>query len=308
MTETLHSSVVDRAADYVLRTSRLLERRRFDFHFNGGSADAVLAALMPYRNPDGGFGNALEPDCRAPGSQPVTTMGALTFLDEVGAVSGELGEGICDYLSSVSAPDGGVPFAHPSARGFPLAPWWQIPDSYEGSLIPTGTICGLLHKNNLEHPWLAPAAEFCWGRIDAIADTHPYEVLACLGFLDHCPDRDRARDAADRLGRTVRKGQLVRISGDEPVPEGYTAGELMYPHDYAPRPESIARQWFSAAELESSLDALAQEQGADGGWPVRWRIWSPAIAHEWGGWVTIEALLILKAHGRLPRTVTGSSS
>jgi len=299
VTATSTRDTLARAADFVLRTSRLLERRRFDYHFGDGDAEAVIAALLPYRNADGGFGNALEPDCRAPGSQPVTTMGALHFLDEVGAVAGELGDGICDYLSSLTAPDGGVPFVHPSARGFPVAPWWEVTDTNEGSLIPTANILGLLYKNNIAHPWVAGAAEFCWRRIDAIVDTHPYEVLACLEFLGHSPDRERAEAAADRLGRTVRKGQLVRISGDEPVPAGYTAGELPYPHDYAARPEGLARQWFADAEFESSLDALTAAQRADGGWPVRWRIWNPVIEYEWGGWLTIDALLVLRAYGRL---------
>jgi hypothetical protein len=302
------TSVLDRAADHVLRNSRILERRRFDHLFGDGGADPVAAALVPYRNPDGGFGNALEPDCRAPGSQPVTTMTALAVLDEIGAVGGELGRGIPAYLRSISAADGGVPFVHPSARDYPRAPWWEIPGEYAGSLLPTATLAGLLHRNAVDDPWLGPATEFCWQRIDAITDTHPYEVLSCLSFLDHVPDRDRARRAADRLGETVRKGQMVRLTGDEPTPKGYTAGEVKYPHDFAPRPDSLACQWFSAAELESGLDTLLAEQRDDGGWPVRWRIWAPVIAYEWSGAVTIEALTVLMAHGRLtprPATVSG---
>lgn len=293
------NDLLARAGDYILHSARLLERRRFAYLFGDGSAEDVVAALAPYRNPDGGFGNALEPDCRAPGSQPVTTMGALSILDEVGAVGDELTHGMCVYFTSVSAPDGGLPFVHPSARGYPMAPWWRIPDEYAGSLIPTANVAGLLFKNGVDHPWLGPAAEFCWRHVDALTDTHPYEVLACLEFLDHHPDRDRARRAVDRLGQMVRSGRLVRLTGDEPTPPGYAAGELKMPHDYAPRPESLARQWFTDAELGSSVDGLVAEQGADGGWPVRWKIWHPVTAHEWGGWVTIEALSILRAYGRL---------
>ncbi|MGH3877196.1 MAG: hypothetical protein ACRDSK_09190 [Actinophytocola sp.] len=296
-------TVLDRATDHILRTARLLERRRFDHLFGASTgadtAEAVVAALLPYRNPDGGFGNALEPDCRAPGSQPITTLSGFTILDEVGALGGELARDACDYLVEVTAPDGGVPFVHPSARGFPMAPWWQVPDTYAGSIIPTANIAGLLYKNEVDHPWLAPATEFCWDRIDALTETHPYEVAGCLAFLDHVPDLERARRTADRLGEMVRKGQLVRITGAEPTPPGYTTSELMHPHDYASRPDYLARQWFSDAEIESSLDTLLAQQGAEGGWPVRWRIWSPVIDHEWGAWLTIEALTILSAHGRL---------
>ena len=293
------TDALTRATDHILRNARVLERRRFEFLFGSGGPDAVITALLPYRNADGGFGNALEPDCRAPGSQPVTTMNALEFLDEIGAVNSDLGRGICDYLVSVAAPDGGVPFVHPSARDFPRAPWWQIPAEYEGSLIPTAGILGMLYKNKVDHPWLGPADAFCRRRMDALTDTHPYEVIACLSLLDHHPDRARAAALADRLGETVRTRGLVRLTGEESTPDGYAEGELQYPHDYASRPESLARQWFSESEMESSLDVLAAEQGPDGGWPVRWQHWSPVIVHEWSPWLTIEALKTLRAYGRL---------
>ena len=38
--------------------------------FEDGPAEPVIEALRGYRNPDGGFGHALEPDVRCPSSQP----------------------------------------------------------------------------------------------------------------------------------------------------------------------------------------------------------------------------------------------
>lgn len=288
-----------RAADYVLRGARVLERRRFEYLFGEGTAQDVVTALLPYRNPDGGFGNALEPDCRAPGSQPVTTLAALSVLDEVGAVHTDLGRGILDYLVSVTAADGGLPFVHPSARDHPRAPWWEISEPGTGSLVPTANILGLLYGNEVDHPWLAGADTFCRRHVDALDDTHPYEVAACLALLEHHPDRAWATATADRLGETVRTRQLVRLTGEESTPDGYTAGELHYPHDYVPTPKSLAAQWFSPAELASSLDSLVAEQTPDGGWLPRWKHWTPAIVFEWGGWLTVEALTTLRAHGRL---------
>jgi hypothetical protein len=45
--------------------------------FDGDATDGALAALDAYRNADGGFGWGLEPDVRAPGSQPVRAEMAL---------------------------------------------------------------------------------------------------------------------------------------------------------------------------------------------------------------------------------------
>jgi hypothetical protein len=76
---------LSKATDFLWRTARLLERRRFAYLFLDGEQQAVLEALRPYQNPDGGFGNGLEPDVRGPVSQPVPTWTALCILDEAGA-------------------------------------------------------------------------------------------------------------------------------------------------------------------------------------------------------------------------------
>ena len=65
-----------RAKNFIMDHGRALDQRRFEFHFEDGSADAVLAALTPYQNDDGGFAHSLEPDIRTPFSSAiVTTVG-----------------------------------------------------------------------------------------------------------------------------------------------------------------------------------------------------------------------------------------
>src|SRR2546423_10084571 len=98
------------AEKYILLNARVIERRRFDFLFGSGDAASVVAALGAYRNADGGFGQALEPDGRGPGSQPPAVQAAFMFLDEAGVLGGELVRSTCDYLQTISAEDGGLPF------------------------------------------------------------------------------------------------------------------------------------------------------------------------------------------------------
>ncbi|MEW5660474.1 hypothetical protein ABGT92_34965, partial [Streptomyces cinereoruber] len=60
-----------RAERFVWLTARVLEQRRFAYHFQRGGADQVETALTAYLNEDGGYGHALEPDLRGPVSQPL---------------------------------------------------------------------------------------------------------------------------------------------------------------------------------------------------------------------------------------------
>ena len=282
------------ATAFVWRTARLLDRFRFAHLFVGGERDPVLAALRVYQNPDGGFGNALEPDFRGPVSQPVTVASALEILDGVDAFDDPLVWRALDYLPTVTAPDGGLPFVLPSVRDYPRAPWWE-PQGRDppGSLFPTAAIAALLHKRGFDHPWLVGAIGFCWRRIEAVGRTDPYEVRAVLPFLDHAPDRPRAEEAFSRVGPKVFEQGLVALDPG-------ASGEVHMPLDFAPYPESLARGLFEDGVIELHLDALAADQEEDGGWTFNWPEWNPATTLEWRGFVTVRALSILRAYGRLP--------
>lgn len=292
-----------RQAEVFIHTNaRVLERRRYEYLFHDGPAQAVVDALQAYRNDDGGYGHALEPDGRGPGSQPVHMQTALTLLDEAGELRGELAGSICDYLESITAPDGGLPIVHPNIRDYPRPEWWGIPERYEGFLIPTGTIVGLLHKNHVDHPWLARATKFCVDAVTAIdeAAMMPYTAMACVNFLDHTPARAWAEREAKRIGELARARGVVRLPDAEAATfAGFAEGERFHPHDVATTPDSLARAWFTDAEMSWSLDNLVAAQGEDGGWPVPWGIWTPVVEFEWRPYLTIDALVTLRAYGRL---------
>lgn len=283
-------------------TARVLEQRRFAYHFLGGEADPVETALNAHLGADGGYGHALEPDLRGPVSQPLHTAHALRVLEEIGRCRGTRVERVCRYLTEVSSKDGALPSVHPSQRGYPAAPFVPVVDDPPSELLATGPVVGLLHRNEVWHAWLFRATDFCWAAVEALESSHPYEVQAAVAFLDGAPDRPRAQAAADRLGRLVRAQGLVVLDParrDEVlVAPGYAPGEHHFAHQYARVPGSLARGWFTDEEMARSLDFLASEQQEDGGWPVRWRVWTPGAELEARPLVTIEALLTLRAYGR----------
>lgn len=281
------------AADFVWRTARLLDRRRFEYLFDDGVPEGVLAALRAYQNPDGGFGHALEPDLRAPVSQPAAVWTALRVLDEIDAFTDPIVGQACNYLETITGPDGGVPFVLPSADPYPRAPWWQIQEDPSGNAVQTAWIVALLHKRGVEHPWVEGATEFCWKVAEALEETNPYEMRFLLPFLQYAPDRARAEAAFARVGPKIFEQNLVELDPGAP-------GEIHTPLDYAPTPDSIARQLFTDDVIDDHLDALANAQQRDGGWMFNWQDWNPATTQEWRGAVTIDALVTLRAYGRLP--------
>jgi hypothetical protein len=153
------------ATGFVHSSARLLERHRLDRLLDGGDPEPVLRALRAYRNPDGGFGHAIEPDMRAPGSQPVGVHTAMEILDEIGVPDDPMVGPAADWLASVARADGGVPFCLPSAAGHPRAPWWQPSDA--SSVTQTAANAAALNALGVEHPWLDGASAFLWRWLDA---------------------------------------------------------------------------------------------------------------------------------------------
>lgn len=282
---------LDAARAFVHSHGRLIDRRRFQYAFDGAPAELVLAALAAYRNPDGGFGG-LEPDLRTPASQPIPVRYALDVLTTVprSPECEALALGGLDWLATVTNDDGGVPFVLPSGAEQPAAPWMQA--SPESSLLATVQLVAGALRLQLDHPWIAGAAAYCWSQVGGVSPSEAYSFLYVVDFLDVTPDRARAEQEIKRLA------QLMPADGRLLVPGG-AEGEALDPMVLAPWPDHAGARLLGPDVLERGLDVLEAGQQADGGWDFDWAKWNPAAAWEWRGAVTVDALRTLRAYGRV---------
>ena len=275
---------LDAARSFLHTNARVLERRRFDHVFDGGPKEPVLHALRAHRNGDGGFGHAIEPDMRAPESQPVGVQTVMEILHEIDVHDDAMIGPAVDWLHSITRDDGGIPFVLETDA--PHAPWWSFTDA--SSVTQTAANAAALHNLGVSHPWLQQADEFLFDRIaqlDASRVTDDiglgYDVLFCVHFLDAHPDEARATEALDALA---------------PIPTAGHGSERPSALDLSPGPRSRSRRLF---DVEQDLDALEQAQQDDGGWHVSWPDWNPAASLEWRGVATVLALNVLRANDRL---------
>jgi hypothetical protein len=96
------------ANDFMAAHARILDRRRFELLNGRADASAVLAALRAYRNPDGGYGHGLEPDLRAPESQPAAALHAFEVFAEVAPVTAPEAAGAAPRRKPVDRPRPGL--------------------------------------------------------------------------------------------------------------------------------------------------------------------------------------------------------
>lgn len=292
---TTESTILERAADFIWRNARLVDRRRFAHLFGGAPSAPVVAALRAYQNADGGFGNALEPDKRCPDSQPVDVEVALRMLDDLGDEADwrdPLIDHVIDFLATITTPSGGIPFVLPSVRAYPRAPWWEADDNPPASPNPTAAIVGLLLKHGVRRPWVDRATDYCWQAISEGSTEEVHELATILTFLENAPDRPRAEREFGRIAERLFAARLVEL---DPEATGY----VRKPLDWAPTPTSWCRRLFDDRVIAAHLDALAARQQPDGGWTISWPPMSPLVELEWRGFVTVDALKTLSAYGRL---------
>lgn len=128
------------AISFVQTHGRVLDRRRLGLLLGDGSPGDVLAALDAYRNPDGGYGWALEPDQRSATSQPVAAMHALEVLADIRDTKSRRPVELCEWLSGHTLPDGGVPFGLPCSDTAGSAPHWVEADATVSSLQMTAQL------------------------------------------------------------------------------------------------------------------------------------------------------------------------
>ena len=291
----MQSQAFELAQEFIWRNARLIDRYLFTALFCQGPKTQVISALKAYQNPDGGFGNALEPDKRTPASQPIDAESALRYLDAVDGLSDpqvhrDLLQPLCGWLQSVTTPEGGIPFVLPTSNPYPHTPWMATSDDHPPAAVnPTASVAGYLLKGGVRHTWLERAVEYCWKHIELSTDIEYHTVMTEVVFLQNAPAPSRAAGLlAQRVQRTRQPG-VVELDPD-------AGGYVHMPLDWAPRPDSPFRSQFDELTLRTHLARLAKRQQPDGGWSITWDTVSPAAVMECRAKVTIDAIATLQAY------------
>jgi len=289
------------AAAFLASAGRVLDRRRLDLLTGAGGADAVVAAVDGYRNADGGYGWGLEPDLRSGTSQPGGALHALEAFADLAPATTPRAAQVCDWLASATLPDGGLPFALPVPDQAACAPFWAQADPTTSSLQITAVVAATAYRvpglDPAVTPWLARATAYCFDAVQRLdASAHAMELAFAVQFLDAAgrdvAASDEPRALLDRLAPLIPADGLLHVAGG-------AEDEFMRPLDFAPFPGGPARDLFAPAVVEAELDRLAAGQQDDGGWTVDFDSYSPAAALEWRGHRTVNALVLLRANGRL---------
>ncbi|TDB87038.1 hypothetical protein E1264_15995 [Actinomadura sp. KC216] len=283
---------LDKATDFMATHARTLDRRRFELLTGGGDRDALLAALNAYRNPDGGYGHGLEPDLRSRTSQPGPALHAFEVFAELAPDTAPEAVALCDWLESVTLPDGGVPFGLHVPDPAGCAPFWAGADPETSSLQITAVVAAMAQRVAVHdkavaaHPWLDRATRYCLDTVRAKEEAGEEPQALELAFALWLADAARDTEVVEMLGRHIPESGLLHVQGG-------LEDEMMRPLDFAPYPDRPARALFAPDVVAAELRRLDERQQDDGGWRVDFASYSPAAELEWRGYATVGAVAIL---------------
>ncbi len=303
----LSREAFERAADTLRHEARPLERALFEWAFEDGSRTAVLAALVPYQNADGGFGRALEPDMRAEASSVVATTVALDILRRVGATEETSGlpAALVYLMDNYNVETGRWPIISPAVEDAPHAPWWDYAESeanFRGFWAnPRAAVVGYLwqFRKLVPSPFVEVTLRSAATDLLTYAQTMEMHDLVCYVDLLETPDLpgEMHENMIDKLRRVVARSVVM-----EPARwDGYN----LKPLTAVRSPQSDLAAAVSPDVLDANLDYLLDEQSPDGTWRPNWSwefvdadAWT-AAEREWRGVLTLNNLETLRAFGRI---------
>jgi hypothetical protein len=308
---TISDQRFNQAKKYLLSEARPLEKVNFELEFGGGSVDGVLSQLKKFQNPDGGFGQALEPDLRTPTSSALCTEMGLRYLAEMHIPADHpMAQAAVQYLLGSFDAETQVWRVIPEdANDHPHAPWWH---EESGSLARTfddfrvipraGILAALYHYAELvPDDWLAAVTEQTVADILAL-DTEKFggggdTVVYALRLMEA---QGLAPSLKSRLEPRLREVADAVVARDPQAWAGYAAPPLKL----APTPKAPLADLL-ADDLQTYLDYLIEQQTPEGTWEPTWswgesypEDWAQA-KQEWRGLITLDTLIALRAFGRV---------
>lgn len=126
----LENNQFERLRTFIYQHGRLLERKLFEYCFSGGDRQACLSALRAYQNPDGGFGNGIEPDLLCPDSSAIGAETALYVVDLLDAWHEPFVQALVGWLDKTQNERGVLPHPPDNLTAYPYQPWWGGPDDH----------------------------------------------------------------------------------------------------------------------------------------------------------------------------------
>lgn len=311
----LSKSAYKEVRTWIYRNARPLELALWQFCFEGGTREHVMEMLGFYQNEDGGFGNAVEPDCWNTESSPYAVLVVTGMLRRIGFTDSNhpILRGMLQYLDSgAHVSEDGWNFSIPSNDAYPRAPWMTYDESVnrvQDMGISAGLCTFILRHGDRQSGLYAKAINLSGRILDKMKRTEDFGEMGA-GGIGMLVQELEACGLGQRFDCGSVKAMLPGLVNRsiERNPDHWAS--------YTPRPSEFIWSpdcpFYPGNEeiVDLELDYLVDTRNPGGVWNITWTWFGLgeqypkefAISENW--WKAlkaIEKLSFLEAFGRMDR-------
>lgn len=290
---------------WVYRNARPLDLARYQYHFENGTIENVLASLSAYQNKDGGFGHGIEADFVNPNSSPVGVRVFFDILREIDFYDANcpLIMSAFEYLDNCEYyGNWGWHGVIPSNNEYLHAQWWHF-DSNPWQLCPTGTLAGYsIRAADKETSIYKKSLQLINESLDALYRNLPDRVLSTNSYAHLLSDLQKS-DISSQFD--IGKIQAILKHFIPTEIEHNSCKWVEYtdrPSNYVTSPDN---SFYPVVDevLEKEIEFILETINSDGVWNIYWGYPNNrdfAVCENW--WksdIAIKRLLLLNAFGRV---------
>lgn len=297
----------EKARNFIYKNARPLDLARWNYLYENGSRDEVIKYLLSYQNEDGGFANALEPDCWNKKSTPIQTWLSTRIIKEIGFENKNhpLILGILDYLSSGDEFDGHLWHGLNSVKSnndYPHAPWWSYLKDKETSYNPTASLVGFIIKyaddNSAIYILACKIAKEAYETFKKNYPLESFHEISCFVDLYEYMKECEIQDIIDlEEFRLLLKKQINKVISYNV--DSWSTEYICKPSQFILSKNS---DFYSTNEeiCDFEYKFIKQSQNDDGTWNVTWN-WNgfedqwPISKNWWKSNIIIKNISYLKA-------------
>jgi len=294
-----------KALQWLFHHGRDLDQARLLFAFGETDAKPVVDELANYKNPDGGFGHALEADVRLKDSSVIATTVALQVLREVQAdASHAYVQGAISYLVETLDQNAlAWDLVPENVDDAPHAPWWDPEDPKTGFTPNPGMeiVSHFHHYDTLvPKPLLQELTEAALAYLREHAEHLRMHDIYCTEWLR------KIRSFPEAVQQEIMgylHSAVNRVVETDPTK---WTEYCLHPVNIVDSPESPYYHDLRNA-VSINLDYVIDTQKEEGSWPVYWS-WGENTKYQeawersqkdWQGVQIIENIKRLLAFSRI---------
>lgn len=278
--------IMRKSRGFIYKNARPLDLARWNYLFENANKQDVILYLKAYQNADGGFANALEPDCWNGKSTPMQTWAATKIIKEIefDDKTHPLIKGMLEYLASGDEFSGylwnGLNTVI-SNNNDPHAPWWSYTKTHESSYNPTASLAGFILKYADKHSSVYHmACQIAREAYNSFKERVPLESMHEAACFVELYEYLKEADVSNLLDLEEFKRLL-----QQQIKNVITYETNRWSTDYVCKPSlfinSKKSDFYPGNEDICSFecDFIMQTQNDDGTWNVTWN-WDD-FSEEW---------------------------